>query len=111
MVVEVVMDECSYRPRRVQVPAGVPVVLEVVNVGKVDHEIVIGDQHVQDEAEEAMAGGGHSHDGDVPSLYLGPGERGTLEVTFEQPGTLLLGCHIPGHWDAGMQGFLDVEAG
>lgn len=108
MVVEVVMDEFSYRPRRVQVPAGVPVVLEVVNVGKVDHEIVIGDEHVQDEAEAAMADGGHAHDGDVPALDLRPGERGTIEATFQEPGTLLLGCHVPGHWAAGMKGFLDV---
>lgn len=113
-VVEVVMDEFSYAPRRVEVPAGRPVVFEVVNVGAVDHELVIGDEHAQDEAEREMASGevaaGHSHEGRVPSLYLEPGERGTLEATFDEPGTLLLGCHVPGHWAAGMKGFLDIEA-
>lgn len=48
LVVEVVMDEFSYRPRRVQVPAGQPVLFDVVNVGKVDHELLIGDEHVQE---------------------------------------------------------------
>lgn len=117
--VQVTMDEFLYRPRRIQVPAGVPITFEVANDGLVDHELVIGDVHVQEEAEEAMAasgghgdghGGGHAHDGDVPTLYLEPGETGTIEATFDEPGTLLIGCHVPGHWAAGMKGFLDIEA-
>lgn len=56
-------------------------------------------------------GGAHSHDGaEAPSLYLRPGEHGTIEATFDTPGTFLIGCHVPGQWAAGMKAFLDVEA-
>jgi uncharacterized cupredoxin-like copper-binding protein len=111
VVVKVVMGEFSYRPASITVPAGRPVRFEVSNPGVVPHEIVIGDEHAQDEAEEAMrsgAAGSHSHD-DIPTIYLDAGKSGVLEATFDKPGTLLIGCHIPGHWAAGMKGTLTVS--
>ena len=116
VVVEVELVEFAFAPRSVTVPAGRPVVLRVANTGAVDHELVIGDAHVQEEAEKAMAsaaghaghGGGHGHQGDVPSILLGPGESGEVAATFTEPGRLLLGCHVPGHWAAGMRGTLTV---
>lgn len=61
-----------------------------------------------------MAKGGasaasHSHGDEVPSLYLEAGGRGILEVTFDEPTELLIGCHVPGHWAAGMRGTLSVS--
>lgn len=114
--IEVKMGEFFFAPRGLSVPVGVPVTLLVTNPGVVDHELVIGDAHAQDEAEEAMRSasghtghGANGHHGDaVPSIYLRPGESGELTVTFSRKGELLIGCHIPGHWAAGMQGTLAV---
>ena len=114
--IEVKMGEFFFAPRGLSVPVGVPVTFLVTNPGVIDHELVIGDAHAQDEAEAAMrsmsghAGHGTSgHHGDaVPSIYLRPGESGELTVTFSKKGELLIGCHVPGHWVAGMRGTLSV---
>ena len=114
--IEVKMGEFFFAPRGLSVPVGVPVTFLVTNPGVIDHELVIGDAHAQDEAEAAMRStsghAGHSttnHHGDaVPSIYLRPGESGKLTVTLSKKGELLIGCHVPGHWAAGMKGTLTV---
>lgn len=115
LVVAVRLGEFFFAPKALEVPAGRLVRFEVSNPGVVPHELLIGDRHVQDDAEKQMAKGGnssasHSHGTDVPSLYLEAGERGVLEVTFDEPGELLVGCHVPGHWAAGMRGTLTVTS-
>lgn len=114
--IEIKMGEFFFAPRGLSVPVGVPVTFRVANPGVIDHELVIGDAHAQDEAEEAMRSmSGHTghgttgHHGDaVPSVYLRPGESSELTVTFSKKGELLIGCHVPGHWAAGMRGTLAV---
>jgi hypothetical protein len=38
------------------------------------------------------------------------GQRGELVVNFGQAGTLEIACLIPGHYEAGMRGTLDVQS-
>lgn len=45
-----------------------------------------------------------SSESDLPALTLAPGETETVEVTFDDPGTLLYGCHELDHYDQGMVG-------
>ena len=111
LAIEVEMGEFSFTPSRITVPAGRQVRFEIVNHGVAPHEFLVGDQHAQDEAEREMAkgssAGGHVHD-DTLSIYLDAGESGVLETTFDAPASLLIGCHVPGHWAAGMKGTLTV---
>lgn len=116
LVVEVRMGEYSFTPKRITAPVGRTIRFEVSNPGIAPHEFLIGDKHTQDDAEVEMAkgapsptGGGHRH-GNSASVYLNPGETGVLEATFDQPGELLIGCHVPGHWDAGMKGTFTVTS-
>jgi len=37
------------------------------------------------------------------------GQSATLVYTFNNPGTLIYGCHVPGHYLAGMRGTITVE--
>ena len=116
LVVEVTMGEFFFAPQDISVAAGRRVRFEVSNPGVAPHEFLIGDRHAQDDAEKQMAKGGssaarsHSHD-DVVSIYLDPGESGVVEAVFDTPGDLLVGCHVPGHYAAGMKGSLTVTAG
>ena len=56
-------------------------------------------------AEMAVGGMSHGHDN---ALSLKAGESGSLRMTFAEAGSLLIGCHEPGHDNAGMKATLTV---
>lgn len=74
---------------------------------------MVGDAHEQEEFASAGGhDGGHGeagHHGDVNAITLEAGEVGSVVVTFDEPGEMMLGCHIPGHWDAGMSAVFTVS--
>ena len=47
--------------------------------------------------------GGEGHHGDLSMISLEPGESGSFVHEFTEAGELWMGCHVPGHWGAGMQ--------
>lgn len=107
-------DEMRFIPDRIQVRAGETLRLQVFNDGKIPHELVIGaDEEIARHAEEMRKGGSpdtHSH-GTGVSIDLGPGQRGELVVRFAQAATLQMACLIPGHYQAGMKGKVQVLEG
>lgn len=107
------MVEFAYGCELPPIPSGTIVALQFTNSGVVDHEAVIGDQSVQDEAESAMAEmatSGEAHGHSAPSVTVKPGDTAELVVHLDEPGDLIIGCHIPGHWDAGMHTGLTIAA-
>lgn len=124
------MVDIAFEPDVVRVSPGERVTFVFTNTGEVLHEAVIGDEAAQAAHGEWMeAGQGHGqghgqsngHDdssasiehldqADVASVQLGPGERGSLlhEVGAE-PDDQLIACHLPGHFEAGMQ--IRIEVG
>lgn len=88
-------------------PAGKTVTFTFTNKGKVKHEAFIGDSAAQAKHHDEVAAGKPTTGG--PSLTLEPGATGTLTYTFGPPGTLILGCHIPGHYEAGMHSQINVQ--
>jgi uncharacterized cupredoxin-like copper-binding protein len=80
----------------------VPYHFVVTNQGSVEHEFYImppeSAQITQDQVkQDALAG--------IPAAQLQPGQTATLDYTFTKaapPGTLELACHLPGHYEAGM---------
>lgn len=105
------LDSMSYDPAEIQVEAGETVRFVVSNPGTATHEFVLGDESIQMEHEE-QAGTGMDHgsmaDSDLPALTLAPGDTQTVEVTFDEPGTILYSCHQVGHYDQGMVGTITV---
>jgi uncharacterized cupredoxin-like copper-binding protein len=120
--VRVVMnDRFRYRPDAIMVRAGRRVTFAVTNAGKLPHEFTLGDRATQLDHErqmQAMAStGGHAHThtyGHSPTgagtLTVPPGETRRLTWTFDEPGLVLYGCHVLGHWAAGMKGTIVVLA-
>ena len=47
-----------------------------------------------------MGGMSHGHDN---AVSVKPGKTGSLTMTFAEAGTLIVGCHEPGHYAAGMR--------
>jgi uncharacterized cupredoxin-like copper-binding protein len=137
--VRVVMnDRFRYRPSQIMVRAGRRVTFVVTNAGKLPHEFILGDRAAQLDHERQMRqaapmADGHTHlHGDDPmdhdsmdhgsmdhadhadagagALTVPPGESRRLTWTFHDPGIVLYGCHVLGHWAAGMRGTIVVLA-
>lgn len=102
--VAVSMSDFAYSPSSFTVKVGTTVRFVFTNEGLVEHEAVVGDEEAQGAAEEA-GGSGQVSDTRVEVL---PGETRALPYTFALPGVLVLGCHFPGHWDAGMRATITV---
>ena len=104
------LDTMRFEPGKLLVGSGETVRIEVTNAGKVPHELTIGDRKAQLEHERMMQGmSGMKHD-DPSSVTLAPGETKTLVWQFGEPGTVEFGCHVPGHYPAGMVSTVEVAA-
>jgi uncharacterized cupredoxin-like copper-binding protein len=110
--VEIDMVDSTYQPDQLDVETGETVTFVFTNNGEVAHDAFIGDRDAQAEHEEAMrATGGHGHGADVDgAITVEPGDTGELTHTFEEPGTLEIGCHQVGHYEAGMRVAIEVRS-
>lgn len=102
-------DALTFEPADFTVAAGETVTFRVTNDGSVVHDFTLGDQATQDEHETEMSEmDGMAHD--EPNVMIVPaGETVELTWRFANEGTVLIGCHQPGHYDAGMTGRITVE--
>ena len=110
-VVEIEMVEFGFVPSVPTVPVGEPVVFRFVNTGAVPHEAMFGSLHEQSEFAGSQGHGEHgesSHHGEVAAITLGAGETGEMVLEFAAPGEVWIGCHLPGHYDAGMKAALTI---
>lgn len=113
-VVEVEMTEFAYEPSTIELTAGEPTVVRFVNVGEIEHEAMLGTAHMQQEFAADDDHGDHGdgsdggHHGGVEAVTVAPGETAELEVLIEEPGTWYLGCHLEGHYEAGMEAEVHV---
>ncbi|CAN5804824.1 plastocyanin/azurin family copper-binding protein [soil metagenome] len=111
-VVEVAMVDNAFDPSSLTVAEGETVTFKFTNTGAVAHDAFIGDASAQDEHGESMEEGddmaGHNmEDGDA--LLLDPGQTGELTHTFDEAGEIFIGCHQPGHYEAGMKSTVTVS--
>jgi uncharacterized cupredoxin-like copper-binding protein len=107
-VVEVEMtDQLKFEPESLTVSGGETIKFVFKNTGKLVHDALIGDAHIQQEHDLGMgAGAGHdSHHGGEEPPYVEVAAGGTKELVhkFTTPGEILIGCHQVGHWAAGMK--------
>ena len=115
-VVEITMKDSRFDPAEVDVTAGEEVTFRFVNDGELDHEAFIGTESEQDAHEDEMRstddsdmgdmahgeGDGTEHGGDR-EVTVAPGDTGELTYTFDEAGSILIGCHEPGHYRGGMK--------
>jgi uncharacterized cupredoxin-like copper-binding protein len=101
-------DEMRYEPDAFEVAAGETVAFAITNAGQVPHEFYVGTPEDQVLHEREMATGHSMHD-HANSVTVEPGQSKDLVLTFARAGTLEVGCHVPGHWDAGMRGTITVR--
>lgn len=99
--VDIDMVDIGFEPDTVEVASGETVRLVFSNTGEVAHDAFVGDADAQTDHEMDMEMG-HETD-EENAITVEPGDTGQLTYTFEEPGTIEIGCHQPGHYDAGMK--------
>lgn len=102
-------DDLTFGPDTFEVSAGETIQFVITNIGAITHDFTIGDEEAQEAHEEEMAEGGMEHS-EPNAVVLEPGETKTLTWKFTEAGTVLVGCHQPGHYAGGMTGVIEVEA-
>ncbi|HEV2756856.1 MAG TPA: plastocyanin/azurin family copper-binding protein [Actinomycetota bacterium] len=103
------LDTMRFDPGEVSVSEGETVVFVVTNTGELPHELTIGDDAEQERHDEEMAEPGTTGHDHPSSVWLEPGETKEVAWQFGDAGSFLYGCHVPGHYQAGMVGTITVE--
>jgi uncharacterized cupredoxin-like copper-binding protein len=113
-VVELSMVGMGFIPSSLTVKVGETVAFVVTNTDNIPHELFIGniaDQTAYAAAERAASS---ARGALVPQMgygiYLDAHGTGTVTYHFTTPGEIWLGCHLPGHWEAGMRAPVTVKA-
>jgi uncharacterized cupredoxin-like copper-binding protein len=91
-------DELTYRPNVIVVVEGETVTFHISNAGQAQHEFMLGPE------ADAMA----DTEGTPEVADIAAGETKTLTFTFDGPGPYAFACHEPGHFEAGMLGYIVV---
>ncbi len=105
-VIEIDIEHSAFRPERIEVAEGTTVTFVITNGDPIPHEFILGDRVVQNVHER----GTEAHHGTKPGeVSIPPGETATTTYTFTEPGRLIMGCHLPGHYDYGMRGAVEVK--
>jgi uncharacterized cupredoxin-like copper-binding protein len=103
------MTDLAFSPATISVKTGETVKFVFENKGKLPHDAFIGDAAAQKQHGMEMSGAmaGHSMTG-TDGITVQPGKTGEMTMTFSDNGTLELGCHEPGHYEAGMKAMVNV---
>ncbi|MFV2063158.1 MAG: hypothetical protein ACC726_06535 [Chloroflexota bacterium] len=131
-VIEITMtDTLRFDSDAIAIRTGETILFQLENPSAAPHSFLIGDGEVQAGHHiEMNETGGHEDDeteapghddavegeeaaefeeGGLPGpVWLEPGESGEILATFTEAGPLLIGCHVPGHWEAGMRAVISV---
>lgn len=116
-----------FDPEDMSIAPGETIAFEITNSGNLEHEFVIGDTAAQEAHREMMQemGGSHgegghgghgghdmaegAHGGQMPVVTIGAGETKTLVWTAPADvESLEYACNIPGHYESGMYGTLNL---
>jgi Cu+-exporting ATPase len=100
-------DTLRFVPEAVTVHAGDTVAFDISSSGAVPHEFFIGTAAEQVAHEREMSSGTPMED-DASDVAVPAGQTVRLVYTFDQPADLEYGCHVPGHYAAGMRGGITV---
>jgi uncharacterized cupredoxin-like copper-binding protein len=98
--VAVNINHSRFAPEELRVESGTTVRFLIHNRDPIDHEFILGNAAVQDRHEN----GTHAEHDAVPGEISVPaGTTRSTSYTFAAPGRLIIGCHLPAHYDYGMR--------
>ena len=98
-----------FEPASLGVAEGETLRLKFVNKGKLDHEFVMDVHEGIMEHKALMERFPEMEHDDPNSIRLAPGATGEIVWTFAKAGDFGFACLIPGHYDSGMKGDINVR--
>jgi len=104
--VHITIHYSSFEPGALAVQPGETVRFVIVNTDPIDHEFILGDERVQLVHEK----GTEAHHTPRPGEVSVPSGQ-TVVTTYTFPkssGSLIFGCHLPGHYNFGMRGTVAI---
>jgi len=103
-------DTMRIEPNQLSVQQGETLRLRIRNKGAVAHEFVLGTQKEIIEHRDMMRTMPAMMHDDANAVSVAPGRTAELIWRFSKTGRFLYACLVPGHWEAGMQGTVTVNA-
>jgi uncharacterized cupredoxin-like copper-binding protein len=103
------LDKLRFTPAEVHVKPGETVRFVVRNMGKLQHEMVLGtDEGLREHSKMMMKFPGMEHD-EAHMAHVAPGKEHIMGWQFTKAGEYDFGCLVPGHFEAGMRGKVIVQ--
>jgi len=99
-------DALRFGPAVLTVRKGETIRFQINNPGAVPHELFVGDATEQQVHEREMATPGMG--AEANGIAVPAGQTVQLVYTFDRGGTLEFGCHVAGHYAAGMRGTINI---
>jgi uncharacterized cupredoxin-like copper-binding protein len=100
------IEHSQFQPSDLSFKRGEAVRFVIRNDDPIDHEFILGDQEVQERHED----GREQEHGAIPGeISIDAGKEASTTYVFERRGSFIYGCHLPGHYDYGMKGTVQVR--
>jgi uncharacterized cupredoxin-like copper-binding protein len=105
VTVQVDIEHSLFAPDHLRLVEGTRLRFVVVNGDPLNHELIVGPPDVH----ARHANGTEAEHPSIPGeVSLGPNDTAITTFRFEQPGTFEFACHLPGHYEYGMHGEVEV---
>ena len=105
VTVELRVDHSLFEQTEIRVVEGTRLRFVLDNHDPINHELIVGGPEVH----ARHARGSEPRHPSVPGeVSVGPNEVGVTTLRFDEPGTYEFACHLPGHYEYGMHGVVEV---
>ena len=105
VTVQIDVEHSLFEPEVVRVVEGTRVRFVVANGDPITHELIVGPPDVH----ARHADGTEAEHPSIPGeVSVGPNATAITTLRFDQPGTFEFACHLPGHYEHGMHGEVEV---
>ncbi len=105
VTVELHVEHSLFEQTEIRVVEGTRLRFVLDNDDPINHELIVGGPDVH--ARHAL--GTEARHPSIPGeVSVGPNEVGVTTLRFDKPGTFEFACHLPGHYEHGMHGVVEV---
>ena len=99
------VEHSLFEQTEIRVVEGTRLRFVLDNDDPINHELIVGGPEVH--ARHAL-GSEPRHPSIPGEVSVGPNEVGVTTLRFDEPGTFEFACHLPGHYEYGMRGVVEV---